>query len=419
MSIIFKGIVTFSLLLSLSKADTNDTIKDETGYIDKTHRYLSQSVIEWSDRIDTMISNWLDKNETNATGADRNNTSSIELNNTKNSESNSTETSELNATAAPLTYQSTASKVKKSNYTAKVPLYRTKAVPEMPENRSPLAGNVAESTLEDRVRSTDSFFQSEKYLNETDNTYIRVRIENYFQSKESSDFGLTLRAQMPFTKSRQNLKIFLDNMTLDNAHEILKDKDEAPDIGINYFDFDKMIHSIYSVGFSGIDPFVRARYNMPVKTEEWLIDLVQLFRYSIDDKFEEETNIYFDKEVGKESLFRVQLYRKTQEDIAGMDYALFLQYYRTLSRHTGYGIGQAFIGNTKYEYTAGNGIEPFQRKEYAGINSYVTSFSWRTNVWRKWFFVEVHPSVSFDKQYDYEPNYQVRLFFDLYLGNFN
>jgi hypothetical protein len=51
-----------------------------------------------------------------------------------------------------------------------------------------------------------------------------------------------------------------------------------------------------------------------------------------------------------------------------------------------------------------------------GIHDYVTSFSWRANIWRKWFYYEVRPSVSFHKQYDYEPNYQVRLFFDFYFG---
>ena len=102
-----------------------------------------------------------------------------------------------------------------------------------------------------------------------------------------------------------------------------------------------------------------------------------------------------------------------------MDYALSLQYYRPLKKHSGFGFGQSFIGNTKYEYTVENGVIPPQTKQFGGINNYVTSLSWRTNVWRKWFFAEVRPSVSFAKEYDYEPNYRVRLFFDAYIGKFN
>lgn len=423
MSIVFRGFVILSLLLAHSKADTNKTLEDETSYIDKTHRFLSETVIEWSHKLDTMVSNWLDENETNITRADTNNTIGREANSTDNDEINSTAFYDINRTENSETNDSITfaapSKAKKTNYTAKVPVRRTNVVTALPVNETPLETNVSESALEERVKTADSFFQSEKYLSETDDTYVRVRVENYFQSKGSSDFDMSLRAQVPFRKSRKNLKVFLDNMTLDNAKEILKDEDEAPDIGVNYFKLDKKIHSIYSVGFRGTDPFVKARYNMPIQTDGWLIDLVQSFKYSLDDKFEEETNIYFDKEVGRESLFRVQLYRKTREDLRGMDYALSLLYYRNLSKHTGYGFSQMFFGNTKYEYTVENGIEPPQTKQISGINNYVTSFSWRKQLWRKWFFVEVRPSVNFDKRYDYEPNYRVRFFFDFYLGKFH
>lgn len=431
MSRFLRGIVIFSLLLSLSNAESNSTAEYEISYIDKTHKRLSETVIEWSEKIDTMVSNWLEDNETNVTSVDINNTTENQENSTFDNEINSTTTDDINTTtdhvinttSDPKTNTSSVSpstgETKRDVSAVSVPVVRASAFSDVPVSETAVATNVSENTLEDRVKSTDSFFQSEKYLNETDNTYVRVRVENYFQSKESNDIGLTLRAQMPFKKSRKNLKIFLDNMTLDNANEILNETNEAPDIGIRYFKLEKMIKSRYSIGFRGIDPFVRARYNMPIQTDNWLIDMVQSFKYSLDDKFEEETNIYFDKEVGKESLLRVQLYRKTQEDLEGMHYALFLQYYRSLSKHTGYGFTQAFIGNTKYEYTVDNGIEPPQTEQFSGINNYVTSFSWRTNIWRKWFFVEVRPSVSFDKRYDYEPNYRVLLFFDFYFGKFN
>ncbi|WP_408997838.1 hypothetical protein, partial [Sulfurovum sp.] len=73
---------------------------------------------------------------------------------------------------------------------------------------------------------------------------------------------------------------------------------------------------------------------MPIRTNNWLIDTVQLFEYSTDDKFEEETNIYFDKAFEDLSLFRVQLHRKTQEVMEGMDYALALQYYWSFKEKT-------------------------------------------------------------------------------------
>ena len=424
MIIILRYILILSFLVSFSKANDNSTIQNESNYIDQTHKTLSETIVKWSEIIDTMVSDWIkeyetntttENNETNITTAENNeaNITAIENNGTNRSTADNneinitiTESNETNSTTV-LTTQ---------------PIRSRATVTNMPMNNTPTVTNALENTLEDRVNSADAFFQNDKYLNETENTYIRIRAESYLQSKDSSDYDLNIRAQMPFKKSRKNLKIFVENMTVDNANDILqdaKDDDNSPDIGIHYFKPFKMIKSRYSIGLSGIDPFVKARFNMPIKTDQWLIDMVQFFQYSTDNKFEEETNIYFDKEVGKKSLLRIQLYRSTLDEVDGMNYALSLIYYKSLNTHTGFGFGQSFYGNTEYEYTTEKGNPHPKTKKYGGIHDYVTSVSWRTNVWRKWFFVEVRPSVSFHKQYDYDPNYRVSVFFDFYFGRFN
>ena len=99
-----------------------------------------------------------------------------------------------------------------------------------------------------------------------------------------------------------------------------------------------------------------------------------------------------------------------------MNYALSAQYFRSTKKDTGFGFGQTFFGNTEYEYTTEEGVPNPKTKKYGGIHDYVTSFTWRANIWRKWFYYEVRPSVSFHKQYDYEPNYRVRFFLDFYFG---
>lgn len=411
MIIILRNIVILLLLLSPCHADSNSTIQDESNYIDEKHKLLSDTIIEWSTLIDTMVSDWLKNDETNTT-ADNNET------NTSNDNNETNTTTDNNDSIATTEHNETNTSIVVYN----VPVRKTTSVPKVPVGKTTVVPDAPKDELEDRVRSADAFFQNDKYLNETENTYIRVRAESYFQSKESSDFDLNIRAQMPFQKSRKNLKIFVENINVDNANNILqdeKDDDNSPDIGIHYFKPLKMIKSRYSIGLSGIVPFVKVRYNIPIKTDQWLIDMVQLFQYSTDDKFEEETNIYFDKEVGKKSLLRIQLYRSTQEEFDGMNYALSLVYYKSLTKHTGFGLGQSFFGNTKYKYTVDDEMIPPLTKQFGGINNYVTSLSWRRNVWRKWFFVEVRPSVSFQKEYDYDPNYRVRLFFDAYIGKFN
>ena len=409
---VFKSIVILSLSLSLCNAESNQTVPNESSYVDEIHKLISETVLEWSELIDTTVSNWMEDNETNTTDLETNitglegNTTILETNITY-VEDNTT-ILETNTTAV------------KTNRTIVPTRTRTvKTHTTIAQNNTVVSEtNKPANTLEEKVHSVDQFFQNEKYLNETENTYIRVRGESYFQSKESNDFDLTVRAQMPFSKTKKRFKIFVDDLTLDNANDILKDTSETPDIGIHYFASRHKILSRYSIGLSGIDPFVRARYNMPINVDEWLIDPVQLFRYSTDDKFEEETNIYFDRKVGEKSLLRIQLHRSTQDEIDGMNYALSAQYYRSTKKDTGFGFGQTFFGNTEYEYTTEKGVPHPKTKKYGGIHNYVTNFSWRANIWRKWFFYEVRPSVSFHKQYDYEPNYRVRIFFDFYFGKF-
>ena len=155
---------------------------------------------------------------------------------------------------------------------------------------------------------------------------------------------------------------------------------------------------------------------MPIRTNEWVIDTVQLFEYSTDEKFEEETNIYFDRSWSKKSLVRIQLHRSTHEETDGMDYLLSAQYYRATKKDAGYGFAQSFVGNTKYKYIVDNSVGLPETETFGGINTYVTSFSWRENIWRKWFYYEIRPSVAFERQYDYDTNYRVRIFFDFYFG---
>lgn len=350
---IVKNIVVLSLLLSLCNANNNVTIQQEAGYIDETHTTLSKKILEWSNTIDTTLSSWVGNDDINTTI---------------------------------------------------------------------VGSNASDNTLENKVKTVDSFFQNNKYLNETEDTFIRVRVGSKFYSKSSNDFDLRLKGQLPLSKSKKSFKIFIDDVTLDNDKNILRDDSEddlssVPDIGVHYFSpKTNGIESKYSLGLSGIHPFVKARYTLPFTLSEWLVDPVQLVKYSADDEFEEETNIYFDKQFKESSLFRIQLHRKTQTEIDGMDYGLSLQYYWSTKQDTGLRFSQSFWGNTKYQYTVEKNIELSQAKNYSGINNYVTSFSWRENIWRKWFYYEVRPGVNFEKQYDYEPNYTVYIFLDFYFG---
>lgn len=343
---------TISIVTIVLTSAYAQTSDTNSSYVDEAHTTISDKIIDWSKNTDITLNHWLGNDDRNMT---------IE-------------------------------KVdKRENNSTKVPL------------------------------TVDKFFQSRKYLDETDNSFLRLRIDNIFQTKNSNDFNLRINAQIPLCKTRENFKFFIDNLNLDNAKNIFKydgeDNNPVPDIGIQYFIPDTYnVRSKYSLGFSGISPFIYARYDMPIEIKNWLIDPVQTFRYSVNEKFEEETNIYFDRSFSDLSLFRIQLHRKTQTEMKGMDYGLALQYYWTHIENIGFSLSQSFVGNTKYTY---NSTVTAQTRMYSSINNYVTSFRWRENIWRKWFYYEVSPSVNFDKAYEFKANYSIRVLFDFYFGDYD
>ena len=275
------------------------------------------------------------------------------------------------------------------------------------------------STREVKAKSKpiDAFFQNDKYLNETEDTFIRLRTDSHFQSRDSNSFNLRLSAQIPFNKCRQQLKLFVEDISLDsNKQEVKQNENTDTNLGIRYFGKVRSgIESRYSLGIRGINPYASARYRLPFQTDNWFIDTRQRFQYSVKDAFEEKTNIYFDRTLDDKSLFRFNVQRGTSTDIDGMDYGFVFQYYLNPKQNTGLSFSQSFFGNTKYKIPN----EGESAQSYSGINDYVSSLSYRANIWRKWFYYELNPSVNFHREHDYKANYSIRIFFDFYFGEYN
>ena len=262
------------------------------------------------------------------------------------------------------------------------------------------------------VDSVDSFFQNERYLNETRDIYVRLRLRNDFYSRESNSMKVRVSARLPFDKCKKNWNIFLEDAS-PNKSEIKTTDTASGGVGVSFNNKGKFgVDASYSVGLQSSYPYVRGRFRFPMKFDNWEIEPVQTFKYSIKDYFEEETNIYFDRFFDKNNLFRIQLHRETASTERGTDYGLTLQYYWNLEEDGKFEFTQSFFGNTYY-----NDFYELD-KNYSGINNYVTSVSWRQNIWRDWFYYEIKPSINFHRDYNYDPSYFIRFNFDFYFGTF-
>ncbi|WP_456450294.1 hypothetical protein [Hydrogenimonas sp.] len=279
----------------------------------------------------------------------------------------------------------------------------------------------------ERERS-DAFFQTRRYLNETARTYVRLRASASLQSLGDDATHFNVRAHLPLNRVRRRLRLFVEDVNEENADNLVKRTDEtgttdtgrpvdtSPKFGLNYFAPRAFgIRSKYSLGLSGLHPYVRARYSYFHQAGRWMIEPVQTLQYSEKYDFSEHTSLYFDTEPAPDTLFRIQFDRGTQAHEKGMYYGAGVGYYWTLSRHTGMRLVQTFRGDTGYEYTPEGENET---RRFKGIYSYTTAFGYRRSFWRPWLFVEVIPAVNFSRTRDYDPNYTVTVLVDMFIGNY-
>jgi len=267
-----------------------------------------------------------------------------------------------------------------------------------------------ESSSETKSDKIDSFFQSKKYTDTTKKAYIRLRFTNSIASKEPQQSNFQIRAQIPLQSLNEAFKLFIEN-TQENYVENLSQnytQQSALAVGVNLFvSLEHAIESKYSLGIRSTELFGRAIYSKDFYSGSWKIEPQQLFEYTSNNIFLEETNIYCDNKLGDDELFRVGLRRATQQKRSGMEYSMHLAYYHFLSKETGYSFGEYFRGNT--EYKDGD-------TRYQGIYEYATVFNWRERIYRKWIVYEIQPILSFHKMYDYKANTILKVSLEFYFG---
>lgn len=58
----------------------------------------------------------------------------------------------------------------------------------------------------------DQFFKNDKYIDETEVSFLRIRLGSAFQSKESADFSYKIRAQIPLSRTKRSFQLFIDDV---------------------------------------------------------------------------------------------------------------------------------------------------------------------------------------------------------------
>ena len=270
------------------------------------------------------------------------------------------------------------------------------------------AGETQAQKETEKQNSYDSFFKNEKYLDETEKSFVSINIGTQLQSKYKNKNKLAVNAYIDLKRTNKKLNLFISG---GNENKNNRDKNNATEVGVNYFRSDTYkIKSRYSLGIRAFYLFFRARYYKVFTTKNWKIEPMQIFEYSSKNIFKENSFIYFDKTLEDTSLLRFTLHRGTQSNLTGMDYDISTQYYWNSHKKNVFTLSETLSGNTKYQVVPSSKI-------YRGINNYTTSLTMRRNVWKKWFFYQISPSVNFHKENSYKANYAINFFINLYFGH--
>ncbi|MFK5880795.1 MAG: hypothetical protein QM482_01165 [Sulfurospirillum sp.] len=239
----------------------------------------------------------------------------------------------------------------------------------------------AGTDLKTEINKEDTFFRSNKYIEETLKSFIRVSVKYDYNSLYKNNFNINIHANIDLKRSSKNLKLFISDLNNNNVNlpNINHYKEGNTAIGVSLMErVGEYFNAKYSFGIRSLYPFVKARFFLKNRFGKFQIEPVQTLQYSTKDHFKETTKLYLDSFLKDNLLFRTELGRGSRSEYNGMDYDVTFHLFWTMNSKSGFVLTQAFYGNTKYEYIT-NKISREQKK-FNGINNYLTQLSYRQNI---------------------------------------
>lgn len=249
-----------------------------------------------------------------------------------------------------------------------------------------------------------TFFRDELFEDEYRKSNMRLKTTYTYDHKNRKYApSLSLKMNLALPRAKEGLNIFIGReIERDENRNYAKTTDE--DIGIRYFlPFDTSFKTYVSAGFHNFDnPYVKTKAWLPFGEGQWRNRIQQEFEWSKDDRFSEETDLYFDRLLEEDAFLRFHLQRSSKSDIHGMTLFGEMIYNKTTKYDRGYQIGLSAFGETKPE---------------SQVNEYAAYAVWKKNIFRKWLYYEIEPRVEWERAYDFDANYKVLVSLEVFFGS--
>ncbi len=277
----------------------------------------------------------------------------------------------------------------------------------------------------------DSFFQTESFSDEVNQTFMRIRLDGFKEEGESADGNVRfkLRLKLPGTERRLGLIIGSDPDVVDSVDDspVDSDRDQFEDnttngtIGLEYFGIDTdKINLKFSGGVRYRDSriveygSVRFRYYKPF--DEWAARFTERLRYFTDDGWESRTDLDLERPVGDDMFLRVtpslewlEIKGKDDEEEIGYDNEGGFYYSLTTS------LFHPFSENGALEYQFNNYFDTQLSGQLMESNLRVRL---RHRLWREWLVMEVAPQLAWYEARDFDTVFGILVRFEIYLGRY-
>ncbi len=262
-----------------------------------------------------------------------------------------------------------------------------------------------------------NFFKDETFLNANNQSYLRVRIGPEFNMRETHKFKAAVSFNINLPHTEDSLKLFIGEEADADVNDKVPDP-QAKDasVGLKYFipEFLDGFKTDFTAGITGINPFVRARFQYPFDFYDWRLRPIQEIQYSIEDEIEEETRMYFDRRISSTEMVRILLKRESETQKEGQRYSAQLAYFNTLQYQEGFNGYIAVSGDSQYFVNHPDYVP--DGYEHSGIDNYRLGMVYKEQFFREWLFYEVEPIVEWDRKYYYKENYIFKATLELWFG---
>lgn len=280
-------------------------------------------------------------------------------------------------------------------------------LPTLPEDEEPAVIDVVEATVSEQVRATaaqlDAFFGDSRFIDETNETELRVGAGIGVEDRRGVDIPLRLRGRLRLPLAEERLAIVLGRgedvvRPVERGEERFDTDRERRDtsIGLRLALRDLDTENLGVTGglrFSSGNPqvFIGPRYRRTWRNGRngWFATTPTLdLRWFSRDGLAAGADVDFETATGQFTLLRLTPSIDWIQSEAGFDYGLALRLFQRLGE------------DRVLSYFA---TSSFRSRRPSGLDVASLGILYRQSVLRDWIFAEIQPAVMFRDSNDLDP----------------